>query len=321
MSPTGGATAPGGLPARPDPEVLCADLERTLSTVWADRAAMLPLEDATRGLRQAPTLDSYSLPGAFIAELAHALSPARVSAEARSTYLKAILARLLRDLDTRLDAERLPAAIRTRILGEAERIAWELTTQSASFYELANDRFLKDLAILLLRLLPCGAELVQVRAGVPRRLLVRGGVLQLLRGIGFFGIRTRGFEPFLSLHMDNRQLDDFTPEGWDATYLRIADLLRVRADLKGVFGTAWFYDPAMEWVSPHLAYLRQRRLEGGAAGFTYGPTDSALKNALTRSQRRRTLHEQGQYTPVSYYLVWSRSDLLKWADLRPASGS
>ena len=121
--------------------------------------------------------------------------------------------------------------------------------------------------------------------------------------------------------MDVRFREEFNPDGWRRTYLRIADLLRVRPELKGVFGTAWFYDPAMARVSPHLVYLRAEREAAGAMTFCYGPSESALRNALAHSATRRKLHAQGQYEPMSHYIVWPRADLIRWADIQGFSGS
>jgi len=240
--------------------------------------------------------------------------------EGAAAWLRLLLVHLADSLETRLADARVPPSVSELVRAEGRRIAAQAGSQPDRFYSLANDAFLKDLGIVLLTLLPCGAELVQVRDGVPRSILMRGGMRQMLRGLRYFGLRTRGFRPFYSLHLDPRRLEEFTPEGWDRTYLRIAELLRLNPEVKGVFGTAWFYDPEVESVSPHLGYLRRRRVENGAVGFLYGATREAAANALARSRTRRRLYEEGKYVPVSYYLVWARDDLLRWAE-RCAEGA
>jgi hypothetical protein len=236
-----------------------------------------------------------------------------------SERLQNLLQTLLETLPERMAEEQIPSSIVALLRPHAERIRSGLTHEPSGFFSVSNDAFLKDLALLLLKLLPCGAEYVQVQAGIPRSLLWRADIRQALRGAGFFALRTRGFRPFLALHMDVRFREEFNPDGWHRTYLRIADLLRSRPALKGVFGTAWFYDPAMVRVSPHLVYLRAEREAAGAMTFRYGPTESALRNALARSETRRKLHARGQYEPMSHYIVWPRADLIRWADSQRAS--
>jgi hypothetical protein len=229
-------------------------------------------------------------------------------------YHKLLLLHLAASFETRVAGQPIPESVGELLREEIGRIQRDAGDQPDDFYHFSNDLFLKDLGLCRFILLPCGAELLEVGAGVPRSLLCRGGALQLLRGAYFFLVRTRGFRPFYSLHLDPRRLTEFSPEGWDRSYLRIAELLVRNPDVKGVFGTAWFYDPRIEAISPRLAYLRSRRLERGAWGFRYGSHPSAVRDALARSDTRRRLYEAGEYLPIAYYLVWPRADLLRWAE-------
>ena len=260
-----------------------------------------------KALLQRPTLGRYCLDESYLQQQLRA-------AGSSAGALRALLRHLLCSLEARMLEEDLPQEIRARVRNEACRIEAALDSEPDAFYSLDNDAFLKDLSILLLTLLPCGAELVQIRAGIPRSVVLRGGLRQFLRGLWFFGVRTHGFRPFLSLHMDVRFTEDFNPDGWHRTYLCIAELLRSRPELKGVFGTAWFYDPEIERISPHLSYLRVQREMAGARTFIYGPSESARRNALARSRTRRRLYEEGRYEPKSCYIVWPRRDLLRWAE-------
>ena len=266
-----------------------------------------------RQLRCSRTMDRYCLNKALLAEFDNS--------ERSQDQLRRLVSLLLETFPERVEQEEIPDSIAKLLAAATERIGTGLAGLPSDFYRVDNDSFLKDLAILLLALLPCGAEYVQVQAGIPRSLLWRAGPVQALRGAAFFGLNTKGFKPFLSLHMDERFREEFSPAGWHRTYMRIADLLRARTELKGVFGTAWFYDPAMAWVSPHLVYLREEREAAGAMTFCYGPGESALRNALARSETRRKLHAKGQYEPMHHYIVWPRADLIRWADIRTASGS
>jgi hypothetical protein len=238
----------------------------------------------------------------------------RTSPSTLGKYHKLLLLHLVASFETRVARQPIPASVVGLLREEIGRIQREARDQPDDFYHFSNDLFLKDLGLCRFLLLPCGAELLEVGAGVPRRLLWRGGATQLLRGLYFFSVRTRGFRPFYSLHLDPRRLQDFSPEGWDRSYLRIAELLALNPDVKGVFGSAWFYDPRIETISPRLAYLRARRVEHGAWGFGYGSNPASLRDALARSDTRRRLYEAGEYVPIAYYLVWPRADLLRWAE-------
>jgi hypothetical protein len=226
-------------------------------------------------------------------------------------YHKLVLMELVGSVDERIETHRIPASVLVRL--EIRRIYRDAQIQDDEFYHFSNDLFLKDLGICRLALLPCGAELVEVGAGVPRRLLFRGDLRQLVRGLSFFLFRTHGFRPFYSLHLDPRQREEFNPDGWDRTYIRIADLLALHPGVKGVFGSAWFYDPHLETISPHLVYLRQRRIAGGAVSFRYGSHPAAVSDALATSATRRRLHAAGRYVPTAHYLIWPRESLLRWA--------
>ena len=92
------------------------------------------------------------------------------------------------------------------------------------------------------------------------------------------------------------------------------ELLKQDKRIKGVFGVSWFYDPQLTEISPRLVYLRKLFTDNGGRVFYIGPNEQATKDALTRSQTRRDLYEQGKYVPTHYIIIWSRKDVLAWAD-------
>lgn len=208
----------------------------------------------------------------------------------------------------------LPASLHQRLMNQANRILRETAPRPDNSHDLNSDLFHKDLALLAGRLLPVGAELIQPYAGIPRSLLVRGNARQFLRAVNYFLLRRKGFGDYCAFHMDGRQLQGFTPQGWRQTYRRIAEFLKLNVNIRGVFGSAWFYDPAVAEISPHLAYLREVREAGGARNFCYGVSAGVTSNALAKSRRRNALYREGRYTPRSYYLVWHRRELIDWAE-------
>src|SRR5699024_5802471 len=148
------------------------------------------------------------------------------------------------------------SSMQALLVTQARRIMHESADEDVDHIRIEHDYFIKDLALVAGRLLPAGAELVQPHSGIPRRVLLSGGVRQFVKGIGYFFALRRGSHDYCALHMDNSELRDFNPKGWHQTYLRIAELLELNPQIAGVFGTAWFYDPVVAKISPHLAYLR-----------------------------------------------------------------
>lgn len=208
----------------------------------------------------------------------------------------------------------IPESIRELLHNEARRIIRDFSDRSATPYRTDSDLFGKDVAIVTGRMLPVGAELIELHSGIPRSVLVRGNFRQFVRGGIYFIGQRRGFYGYCALHMNSRHLEDFNPEGWRKTYLRLAELLELNPEIRGVSGSAWFYDPAVAEISSHLAYLRVVREAGGARNFRYGPSSEAKKDALLKSRKRRLFHEQGRYNPEAYFLIWHRRELLRWAN-------
>jgi hypothetical protein len=109
-------------------------------------------------------------------------------------------------------------------------------------------------------------------------------------------------------------LNDFNERGWDNCFLRIAELLERKKDIRGLVGTSWFYDPQLLKISPRLAYLRQRPLERGAFLLRHRTGSVDIENATMKSETRLRLYQEGKYTPIVLSIVWPRKDLICWAD-------
>jgi hypothetical protein len=205
----------------------------------------------------------------------------------------------------------IPAALVDEYLAPIGRIRDLVEVAPDEFFSLEHDPFVKDLALCLGQLFPAGARLVDLRSGLPRRLLLwqRGGALRALR----FFLSAGGFAPWLQTHVDPRDLSQFSEAGLVRTYLRVAAMLEANPNVLGVFGGSWFYDPCLETLSPHLAYL-QRLPRGYGAGLFRAPTTpGTIRSALLKSKRRKEAYEQGSYRPQSYFLAWPRRGVLAWA--------
>lgn len=176
-----------------------------------------------------------------------------------------------------------------------------------------NDIFLKDLGICRLEVTPCAALLVEKYSGVPRSLAFRHGFIQMLRMIKLIILNKGRFAPYFEIHTHTPMIKAFNPGGWDRCYHFVAELLRLNPDYRGLVGGSWFYDPEVARISPHLAYLQQQPLTGGATFLQCGSTQSDVSNALVASKQRRKLYEEGKYLPTSYFMVWPRERLLEWS--------
>jgi hypothetical protein len=121
-----------------------------------------------------------------------------------------------------------------------------------------------------------------------------------------------GWGRWYSNHLDLRAMKEFTPEGWTASFARIAELLEQNPSVRGVAGVAWFYDPQLARVSPRLSYIGQTPVRHGAFLVRMKTASHDIENALARSPARKKLYERGEYSPACYLIGWPRRELLEW---------
>lgn len=211
----------------------------------------------------------------------------------------------------------LPLSVAGLYPRDFERILRQIDSFADEAFSLADDRYLKDLAIVSHRLLPVGAEYAEGGQGIPRRLLFSAGLGQFLRGLWLIYIRCGGARPFFALHAHVLALEDFHREGWEATYHRLAELLAANPGMKGWLSASWFLDPAIEDISPRLAHLRRVPTENGGALLYVCDDPEGKSGALSRSPTRRRLFKEGKYRPAIYMRVWPRRAAIAWSS-RPA---
>jgi len=197
---------------------------------------------------------------------------------------------------------------------EFRRIIKELEFNPIGFYLFRNELFFKDLGLCRLVLIPVGSQLVEIGSGISRRILFQGGIRQFMKALRFFTFQTIGFKPFLQIHLDARKVEEFTSHQRNLCYLNIAEILKLNRHIKGLFGGSWFYDPQIEKISPRLGYLRTLPIANGAQTFYEGSDQDDVVKALHKSPTRRRYHENGQYRPKKYILVWPRYELISWAE-------
>lgn len=223
---------------------------------------------------------------------------------------------LLLSLVEGFEATAMPRAYPESILELFRRylrgVVAQLARNPRGFYLPENDLFVKDLAVCRGKLLPCGAQLVERRAAIPRSWSWKVGFGRLPKFASYVAFRLHGFRPLYQMHMDSRLLLEFNPPGWERCYGRIAELLHSDPAVRGVFGVSWWFDPQLEQVTPRLAFLRTLPESNGARVFRIGERDVTTRLALANSKQRQEFYAQGRYRPADYLLVWGRKDLIAW---------
>ena len=265
-----------------------------------------------RYLHQFHFQDSYSYRSISADTLAAEATLDAIDSQHRARFNRSLLQTSLEQFDPDDSTLVLPRSIGQLYARELKRIKAQLDSLADDYFRFSNDAFVKDLAILHLQLVPVGAEYAFPRGSVPRSLLFKGGISQAYRWVRSVLIQSGGTKPFLELHAHVLALEDFNPDGWTLTFRRLAELLEANPELRGITSSSWFLDPALESISPHLDYLRQVPLSGGATLLRSDWDFDGESGALTTSRTRRRLFEQGNYVPRVYTRVWPRRQLVAW---------
>jgi len=190
------------------------------------------------------------------------------------------------------------------------RLEHNLKNKHESYFRLENDYFRKDIALLLHRLIPFGAEFASPYSGIPRSLAIKAGPSQAMAFSAAIW-HSRGLAPFLELHMHPEVTEQFNPSGWIATYERLAEFLEMNPKFRGVQSTSWFLDPALADISPRLSYLREVPEQCGAFWLFAGLDQHGTSGALDTSPTRRRLHASGTYKPRLFTRIWPKRRMLK----------
>jgi hypothetical protein len=212
----------------------------------------------------------------------------------------------------------LPESTRRLYVRELSRILAQLQTDDTRYADVLHDAQRKDFAVLTGRLIPVGGGFAAPDCGIPRSVLLRGGLPQFVEGLRTV-FEAGGFRPWLELHTHPDSLSDFSPEGWLRSYQYLAELLAANPRWRGVFRGSWFIDPALRDISPNLCYLREVPVAGGARVMFVCHDRKGDSGALHKSGTRRKLFAEGRYLPAIHLLAWPRARLLAWARSRPVA--
>lgn len=172
-----------------------------------------------------------------------------------------------------------------------------------------DDVFLKDLAVVRLRMFPCVSHLVYRYSGVPRQIVMHQPLHRIPSLLAFIA-KAGGFRPYLENHVHLKMLDAFNETGRERCYRLVSELLLRWPESKGLIGSSWYYDPQVGRISSRLAYLHDVPAAKGARLINVG-REGRNSGALARSASRRRAFETGQYTPATYMMIWPRRAMLE----------
>ena len=174
------------------------------------------------------------------------------------------------------------------------------------FADLGKDSFLKDLWLARIVMIPAFAQIWWPHSGLSAKAVLRAGPA----AAAYVFLRCGGRRPYLEGHTHDPVARAYwNGPGWREA-LRLAALaLPALPRARGIFGTAWFYDPAIREISPRIAFAQDLQVGAGAHRFKVGSNEAAIANATLTSAERRNRYRDGLYLPTDYAIIWSRRDL------------
>jgi hypothetical protein len=169
---------------------------------------------------------------------------------------------------------------------------------------------------MLLERFPAGQSDWEI-SGFPRSYLVKMPFRDVPKTLRCVFLRAGGRWPFFETHTAfRRDLPIITEEEERKVFRLMAGAMKLQPAIRGYMGSAWFMDPSLAVVSPHLAWLADWWRECVDFGAVWTNTGEALPDSgfLVGDRHRRRLYQSGQWKPRMGLIVWERSDLLRWFD-------
>jgi hypothetical protein len=229
-----------------------------------------------------------------------------IPAALRPAWLCALLLDRMEQADTAFAASGLDDEFALHYTDCFHRILDQID-RDPGFADIARDGFLKDLWITRCVMIPAFASILWPRSGLSGRQVIRGGV----RAIDYVVRRCGGRRPMIEGHTHDPMARAYWNErGWQETMRLCALALIGQPHLRGSFGIAWYYDPAVLEITPKLAYTHRLQIGRGACRFRIGSSQATINHALAASAARRNRHAEGRYLPTDYAIMWSRRAMI-----------
>ncbi|HEX8364429.1 MAG TPA: hypothetical protein VF603_03990 [Allosphingosinicella sp.] len=266
----------------------------------ADAMAAVPFERFEAADRVTTVVRVYHEVPPKAADLVEALPE-----EVRGPWLCALLIWHMGRFEERFAETRLHPEFALHYADAFNRIIDQIGADPG-FADLASDSFRKDLWLTRLVMIPAFAQVWWPHSGLSARAVLGGGA----RSAAYVFLRCRGRRPFLEGHTHDPVARAYWNEaGWGEA-LRLAALaLPALPQVRGAFGTAWFYDPAIVEISPRIRFAQDLQVGRGAHRIRIGSNEAAIANATATSAERRNRYRDGSYVPTDYAIIWSRRDL------------
>lgn len=271
-----------------------------------------PIEKRVPGIVRYPDFRSYKSMISSLEKLQNELEKNYSESIARQ-YHRLSLAYLIKESKSFLSKNSFPESILQLYEKWFERVLQDLNTQPDNYYHYERDLFLKDLAVCAFRMIPVGGAWCVEIGTASKRGLIAKGALRYPGNIAFHIFKQKGLKPYYVIHTFDRYIMRFTPKEMDRAYMRIAEMLKRNPDIKGIYRSSWFLDPAIDRISPRLSYLRLVPAENGARFFRTYTRDLDIQHATCNSPERKQLYDEGNYAPTCWGYVWPRNSVIKWA--------
>jgi len=293
------------------------DLTAKIESTHKDLLITFPVATYLQKTALIPQIGSYKPNGLEVNAYSQSIVDA-YDQNALEFYHKLVLINLIFQAEDKLKQKKMPEDIIRLFIKNFNGIIKKIESKHVrqGFYLFSNDKFCKDFAVCRLSMIPAGQQKIHLD-GIARRFLFKNGVKQFLKFSAFVLFELSGFKPLYQMHYDSFDRDLLAECNFAGTknlHLRVAGLLRVNPEVKGIFGVGWPNDPQLAKISPEHWQGVRYIVDNGAKLFNMGSSESAISGATYVSLKRKQLYEEGEYMPTNYLLVWSRKKLLAWAD-------
>jgi hypothetical protein len=167
---------------------LPATMRKQVDSVAPGLLSRFPLDGYIEALDALDEYEGYAaLPARVEGWCAEITS--RHGAAVLEDYHRLLLLALIERFEARAAGRAYPESILTLFRNYLRGVVARMPRNPPGFYLHEDDRFVKDLAVCRQKLVPCGAQLVDRRSGVPRSSAWSGGLGQLLRFPLYFARR------------------------------------------------------------------------------------------------------------------------------------
>ncbi len=255
-------------------------------------------------------------------------------------YLKLLLAAFI---SSTLESEQfssLPEPIKELSRQWYEMVCSDFSNQPGSYYDHEKFAYCLALALCSLKALPIGGSwyIEEKRCrkssllksyysneerspgNLPRRRKINVALKTLLVKLHLYERlvsildNAQPLQSYYFIHTIDRFLPRFSEENMAIAYMNIAELLEQNPQVAGIYRRSWFLDPALKEMTPALSYLWEVPTRNGANLFRIGPCDKVLiQKAIGMSPVRKKLYKSGKYIPTIYAYIWTRKDVIHWA--------